>query len=67
MLHKLKDTDYADNLSNIPTQAKSLLQNLKQVVGGIGLYMNANKTELMYFKQEVAISILSGKPLKLVD
>ena len=29
--------------------------------------MNANKTELMGFKQERAISTLSGKPPKFID
>ena len=29
--------------------------------------MNSDKTESMYFKQDGAISILNGKPLKLVN
>ena len=40
----IMDTDYADDialLANSPTQAKSLLQSLKQARGGIGLYVNA--------------------------
>ena len=41
--------------------------SLEQAAGGIILYENVNKTEFMCFKQEGAISILSGKPLKLVD
>ena len=40
---------------------------LEQAVGGIGLDMDANKTVYMCFKQEVAISSLSVKLLKLVD
>ena len=36
----------------------SLLHSLEQVVGGIGLYYNANKTKFLCFKQQRAISIL---------
>ena len=55
-------------LRNSPAQANSLLRNLGQVaVGGIGLYLNAKKTELTSFKQVGAISTLSDKPLELVD
>ena len=32
-------------LANTCTQAKSLLYSLDQTVAGIGLYVNANKTE----------------------
>ena len=35
--------------------------------GGVGLYVNANKTEFMCFKQEGAICTLCGRPLKSVD
>ena len=43
------------------------MHNLQQATGGIGLHVNANKTECMCFKQKGAISIVSGKPLKLVN
>ena len=59
--------NYAHNralLTNTPTQTKSLLHSIKQAVGGIGFYMNANKTEYVCFKQKEAISTLSGKPQK---
>ena len=36
----------------------NLLHSLKQAAGGIGLNLNANKTEFMCFKQEGAISTL---------
>ena len=36
-------------------------------MGGIGLYMNENKTEYICFKQKRVVATLSGKPLKLVD
>ena len=43
------------------------MHSLEQAAGGIGLYMNANKTDFMSFKQEGTIFSLSNKPLKLVD
>ena len=64
------DADYAEDLVlfiNATTQAKFLLYSIQQVTGGIGLFMNANKTEFMCLEQEGAISTISGKPLKLVD
>ena len=65
----MTDTNYADDLAlfvNTPAQAESRLHNLEQAAGGIGFYVNANKTELICFKQ-VAISTLSGWSLKLVN
>ena len=64
------DADYADNialLSNTPTQSKSLLHSPEQAAGGIDLYMNAKKTEYMYFKREGAIATLNDSHLKSVD
>ena len=52
------------NYVNTPAQAESLLYSQQQAAGDIGLYMNTNKTEFMRFKQERAMSTLSGKPLK---
>ena len=52
---------------NTPAQAESQQHDLEQAAGGIGLYMNVNKTEFMCFKQEGDISTLSRGPLKLVD
>ena len=40
--------NYADNqalLVNTQAQGKSLMHSLDQAEGGIGLYVNANKTE----------------------
>ena len=34
------------------TNQPTLLHSLEQAAGDIGLYMNANKTELMSFKQK---------------
>ena len=38
-----------------------------QAARGIGLYMDADKTEFMCFKQDEAIFTLSDKALKFVD
>ena len=54
-------------LENTQAETESLLHNLEQAAGGIGLHVNANKTEYTYFKQEGAISIQSQRPPKLVD
>ena len=66
----ITDADYADDwvlLADTPAQAESLLHNLEQAAGYHGLYMNANKTEYMCFKQKETISTLSGKLLRLVN
>ena len=65
----ITDADYVDDLAllaNTPTQEESLLHNLDQTAGRIGLHGKANKTEYICFKQG-AISTLNGWPLKLVD
>ena len=46
---------------------ESLLHSQEQAVRGIGLYVNADKTEFLCVKQDETISTISGKPLKLVD
>ena len=64
----ITDADYTDDivlLVNTPAQAKSLMHTFEQAAGGIGLHMNANKTECFYWGG--AISTLNGGPLKLVD
>ena len=48
----IKDTDYADDialLANTPAQVESLLHSLERAAAGIGLYVNADKTEYMCF------------------
>ena len=42
-------------LTDTPIQSKSLMHDLKQTAGGICFYMNWNKIEFMYSKQEGAI------------
>ena len=61
---------YADDialLANAPTLAKTLLHSLERAAVGIGLHVNARKTEYMCFNQTDDISTLNGGSLKLVD
>ena len=63
-------TDYADDialLTNTPAQVESLQHSLEWAAGGIGLHVNADKTEYMCFNQSGDISTLNGGSLKLVD
>ena len=67
---KITDADYADDiaiLANTPNQAETQLHSLKQAAAGIGLHVNAHKTEYICFNQTGDISTLDGTPLKLVD
>ena len=66
----ITDADYADDialLANAPTQAETLLHNLERSAVGIGLHVNAHKTEYMCFNQTGDISTPNGSSLKLVD
>ena len=66
----IADADYADDialLANAFAQAETLLHSLKRAAAGIGLYVNAHKTEFMCFNQTGNISTLNGCTLKLVD
>ena len=54
-------------LANTPNQAETLLHSLERAAAGIGLYVNAHKTEYMCYNQTGDISTLDGTPLKLVD
>ena len=66
----ITDADYANDiaiLANTPNQAETLLHSLEQAAAGIGLYVNAHKTEYMCYNQIGDISTLDGTPLKLVD
>ena len=54
-------------LANAPAQAETLLHSLKRAATGIGLHVNAHKTEYMCFNQTGDISTLGGSSLKLVD
>ena len=66
----ITDADYTDDiaiLANTPNQAETLLHSLERAVAGIGLYVDAHKTEYMCYNQKGDISTLDGTPLKLVD
>ena len=62
--------DYADDiaiLANTPNQAETLLHSLERAAAGIGLHVNAHKTEYMCYNQTGDIFTLDGTSLKLVD
>ena len=66
----ITDADNADDiaiLANTPNQAETLLHSLEREATGIGLHVNAHKTEHMCFNQTGEISTLDGSPLKRVD
>ena len=52
---------------NTLSQAETLLHSLERAAAGIGLYVNAHKTEYMCFNQRGNISTQNGSSLKLVD
>ena len=64
------DADYTDDiaiLANTPNQAETPLHSLEWAAAGIGLHVNALKTEYMCYNQTGDISTLDRTPLKLVD
>ena len=66
----ITDADYADyraRLANTPNQAETQLHSLEGAAAGIGLHVNAHKTEFMCFNQKGDISTLDAISLKLVD
>ncbi len=66
---EITDADYADDIAipaNTPNQAETL-HKLERVAAGIGLHVNAHKTEYMSYNQTGDISTLDGTSLKLVD
>ena len=66
----ITNADYADDiviLANTPKQAETLLHSLERTSAGIGLHVNAHKTEYMCFTQTGNISTLEGSSLKLGD
>ena len=66
----ITDADSAGDiaiLANTPNQAEKLLHSLEQAGAGIGLHVNAHKTEYTCFNQTGDISTLDGTSLKLVD
>ena len=66
----ITDADYVDDivlLANTPNRAETLLHSLERAAAGVGLHVNAHKTEFMCFNQKGDISTLDRKSLKLVD
>ena len=66
----ITDTDYTDDitiLENAPARAETLLHSLDRASAGIGLHVNAHKTEYMRFNQTGNIFRLNSSSLKLVD
>ena len=66
----ITNADYADDiaiLANTPNQAEALQHSLERAAAGIGLRVNAHKTEYMCFNQTGDIYTLDGSSLKLVD
>ena len=65
----ITDADYADGIAlqaNTPNQAETLLHGLERAAAGIGLHVNALKTEYMCFNQTGDISTLDGTSPKSV-
>ena len=70
LIHKIKENGFANDialLANTPAHAETLLHSLERAAVGIGLHVNAHKTEYMCFNQTGDISTLNGSSLKLVD
>ena len=66
----ITDADYADDLAllvNTPNEAKTLLHSLERAAAGIGLHVNAHKTEYMCYNQTGNITTLDGASRRLVD
>ena len=66
----ITDANYADDialLANTPNQVETLLHSLEWAAAGIGLHVNAHKTEYVCYNQTGDISTLEGMSLKLVD
>ena len=66
----ITDVDYTDDialLASTPAQTKTRVPSLEQSACGIGLHVNADKTEYLCFNQRDSISTLKGGRLKLVD
>ena len=66
----ITDADYADDLAllaNTPNQAETLLHSLERAAAGIGLHVNAHRTEYMCYNQTGNITTRDGASLRLVD
>ena len=68
--HTITDAEYANDvalLANTPTPVETRLHSLEWAAAGIGLYVNADKSEYICFNQRGDISTLNSSSLKLVD
>ena len=68
--YTITDMNYSNDialLANTPAQAETQLHSLEWAGAGIGLHVNADKTEYIYFNQRGDIATLNGSSLKLVD
>ena len=66
----ITDADYTDDTAlraNVPAQAKTLLHGLERAAAGIGLHINAYKTEYMSFIQTDDIFTRNSSTPKPVD
>ena len=63
----LNISSYRALLANTPNQTETLLHSLERAAAGIGLHVNAHKTEYMCYNQTGDICTLDGTSLKLVD
>ena len=66
----ITDADYTDDIAltaNARTHTNTLLHSLEWAAAGIGLHVNAHKTEYMCVNQRRVISTLNGSSLKRVD
>ena len=64
----ITDADYADDitlLANTPTQPETQLHSLERAAAGIGLHVNAGKTEYTDFNQRGDIFTLNGSSLEI--
>ena len=64
------DTDFADDkflLANTPAEGETQLHNLERTAAGVGLHVDAYKTEHMCFNQRGDITTLNGSSLKQED
>ena len=59
--------DLINIITHTPNQAETLPHSLERATAGIGLHINAHKTEYICYNQTGDISTLDGTPLKLVD
>ena len=66
----ITDASYTDDIAivtNTPAQAEILLRSLERAAAGIGLLVNAHKTEYMCYNHTGDITTQDGPPLKQVD